>query len=875
MTSRVQITLDNSTLELAPGDTAVVAVTLTNVSAVVDSFVVTVEGLDPEWYSIQGERVGVFPGQSTSVVLRVMPPHDSAALAGNYPFTITATSVDDPTQRSTADLTLHLSAAGGVALELKPQRASGRKHVFGVVISNTANQPVTLVVSATDPEEALRYAFGTPTIRTREWAEKSEKDLASEPQATQAVQPSQPQAAQPTQATGAGAGAEQVEQATEDEEEPVLGAKVAEGAGSLEYELEVPAGGRATVPLLVAPTKRVWTGKERPFPFEVRIHPPGVEWDLADARAVQGELAYRPMLALWAGLPVALRRAIPIVLGLLLLGLLLYLLLNRPGQPSLPTAQAQAQATQTAIAVATVSMSATLTALAQAAGGNGGSGGSGGNSGGHAGGGGSGSGSGSGASGAGGAEGVPVVNRFWLVIPPTVQPSGTFGEESARPDLQWDIDAADNVVITPTRRTTLLPGWETSSIVDYALTALGERGSTTNTLSLLLVRPPSIGLLTAVPLTITVGSTSDLKWSVLGAKDATLDGGPADLGPVGDDGQSRTGGVTVRPPQTHIYIFCASNAAGETCKSVKVTVVGSGAAVPPAGPLSPTPVPTSTAAGPTPTLRSAPSSQTPPPPSPHINTFTPTHTAMPTNVPTAIPTNTGTRIVTATPNATRTATNSPTATSLATSTGTPTLTVTPTKLPHVVPTNTPTHTPTNTRTNTPTHTPTNTRTNTPTNTHTNTPTHTPTNTPTNTPTPFCTDWSWNPSAQLGCTISVHYSVYAGCPPVTVTLVITTSCHPRTIVQRTYTNGNLTDTISLPGCYGPYSVSGTLTARNAGGATLSWHLPTSGVCIIRPPLPTVTLQTANYTTKQTELTTDGACILQPPPSELDDECLLND
>src|SRR5437762_9689813 len=170
MAPRVQITLDNSTLELAPGEVAEVQVVLTNLSGVVDSFVMSVAGLDPSWYAFTGDQVGVFPGQSSQIALRVHPPVDSAALAGNYTFSVIATSVDNPTEQSSADLVLQLSAAGGIVLGLEPQRASGRKGLYNIVLQNSANRPLNLVLSATDPEEALRYIFGTPDIRGRELA---------------------------------------------------------------------------------------------------------------------------------------------------------------------------------------------------------------------------------------------------------------------------------------------------------------------------------------------------------------------------------------------------------------------------------------------------------------------------------------------------------------------------------------------------------------------------------------------------------------------------------------------------------------------------------------------------------------------------------
>ncbi|MEO5951405.1 MAG: hypothetical protein ABIQ44_02960, partial [Chloroflexia bacterium] len=83
MAGRIDIRIDESTLVLAPGGAASVEVWLTNAGGVVDSFNLTVMGLDPAWYSLTGNAVSLFPNQSNGVTLIVKPPATSGALAGN------------------------------------------------------------------------------------------------------------------------------------------------------------------------------------------------------------------------------------------------------------------------------------------------------------------------------------------------------------------------------------------------------------------------------------------------------------------------------------------------------------------------------------------------------------------------------------------------------------------------------------------------------------------------------------------------------------------------------------------------------------------------------------------------------------------------
>lgn len=667
MAGRINIRIDESTLVLAPGGAASIEVWITNAGGVVDSFNLSVVGLDPTWYSLTGDAVSLFPDQSNGVTLTVQPPAIGGAIAGNYPFSLVATSVDDPTESSSAALMLQLMAIEDLAIELTPQRVAGRKGLYNIELVNPGNKAYPVVLAITDADEALRYTVGTPEIHNKDWSQRDAnmpgKDIAGR-------------------------------------SEVILGKPEATGDGNIEHELEVPPGGSAIVPLMVAPIKRIWTGKEKLLAFEVRSHPPGVEWDPQQARITRGELAYRPILAMWYGLPRALRAALPIIMGLVFLGVLLWLLFKPADKPIVPVVDVPA--TLTAVAQGKGDVSATLTALAKANAGdsaaatmtalailNGnGTNGNGDN--------------GSGAVGPS-ADGVPDIRRFWLEIPTSEPVLNTQGQ----PNLQYDITAAESVVITPTTRESSLTGFENSMIIDYELTAVGEKGVATNTISVLLIRPPSIGLLVAEPMTITLGESSSIQWTVQGGRSTTLDGTLVDTSQPSPDGLSKSGGISVTPSETHKYKFCATNDAGQSCQEVTVWVI-----IPATATTTPTETPTETATSTT-TSTSVPSTFTSTP------TNKPTDTALPTGAPT------------------NTKTNTPTKTPLA-PTNTP---------PPIPPSSTPSLPPTFTHTSTPTNTPlpfTYTSTTTPTSTYTtqptftSTPTYTATETHTETPMPMAT-----------------------------------------------------------------------------------------------------------------------------------------
>ncbi|HYP19909.1 MAG TPA: choice-of-anchor L domain-containing protein, partial [Chloroflexia bacterium] len=569
MSTLVELKLDNAAVDLGPGEAATLQITVTNASDVVDAFGLTVLGLDPAWYTLAPAEVSLFPRKSSQIQLQLHPPRGT--YAGPYPFTILATSRDNPLESSTVGATLNLSAEGGAALGIEPKRIKGKTGLFAIALTNGANTPRSMILSVTDPEEALRYTLGTPTVQQAEVGDASNN-----------LDPTVPRAARPT----------------------MLGETTAQGEKFVEHELEVPANSTLTMPLQVKPLKRVWTGRERVFTFQAGAHPPGVEWEPRDALRAQAELAYRPVFAAWSGMTMGMRRLLAIGIPLLLL-LLIFWLLLRPqtgpqdalaGLQATQTAQAlsvqqtqtaiadqlaaaqndatrtalsvlseaaAANATQTAQANANVAAStqtalavASATALAVANGANGAS------------------------------DGVPSINRFWLVVP---DPNAADPAILGSPNLEWDVTNAASVRVTEANQPFPLGGLDTASQVEYQLIVTGTTSITgtsqvaTSTLSVIFIRPPLISALNASQATINAGGSTSLSWQVKGARSATLDGVAVDLGPGG------TGSIDLSPSSTHRYILCVSNQAGTVCRSVKVTVIPAGTPIPT---NTPTPAPT-------------------------------------------------------------------------------------------------------------------------------------------------------------------------------------------------------------------------------------------------------------------------------------------
>lgn len=712
---RVAIELDRNSLNLAPGETAEVRVSVTNRGKAVDAFSLIVTELDPLWYALTHDEVRLFPEDTGEVVLRVHPPSGYGSQAGIYPFTVVAVSLDDPTDRVAGTVILTVASVGEVGITLAPQRVVARKGGYWLTLQNPGNTPRQAVLVLTDPEEALHYTLGTP-VQTEATGERGQPPTLTPP--TSVDKP------------------------------------IAFGEGTLEHELELPPGSHLTIPLLLRPLKRQWTGLERTFQIIARLHPPGMEWLPDEEKKAEASLVYKPILAGWSGLPRTLRRALMWGVPLAIFALLLFLLLKPSDGLSGPELAASQTATaialsaaQTAAALAlsaeqtAQALSARLTAVTAANGGD--------------------------VSAANAtltalamspeersaaqtataielaaqAESAPFVDKFYLVVPsPTVEgapttqatPVTVIGNGDMYSNVGWDVTSAKAIRITQQSRLFDSPD-PNLSLIDYTMVATGTGHVATDTLTILLVRPPQIELFTANPTVIPAGGSSTLFFRTRGSDVCIMDGVSMPMPPSGE------GTLLVTPPETHIYIHCVENAAGRNCRAVKVTVLPADTPTPivPVATIPPIIPPTATAAPPQATNTSAPTSTRRP-----TNTRAPTFTpkprpsntpVRPTSTPKPRPSNTPVRTSTPRPptgTPTRTATLRPTLTPTNTPTFTATPTPTLTETPTASPTNTPTftHTATATRTSSPTRTSTSTRTS----------TRTPVRTPTRTATPTCT-----------------------------------------------------------------------------------------------------------------------------------------
>lgn len=156
---------------LAPDSTATVVFEVGNPSNIVDGYdVVPVD--PPAWLVITTEDAHLMPGETRQVALRFAVESDELVLAQRITLRFVVASQADASRRADASVDIVVPPAGPrISISARPALlrlqdiAAGE---FTLVLDNHAsNHPQTLQLSASDPENAVRFAFDRTHVTVR------------------------------------------------------------------------------------------------------------------------------------------------------------------------------------------------------------------------------------------------------------------------------------------------------------------------------------------------------------------------------------------------------------------------------------------------------------------------------------------------------------------------------------------------------------------------------------------------------------------------------------------------------------------------------------------------------------------------------------
>ncbi len=165
---------------VTPGAQTSVSAVVRNELGIVDTYALRVEGLPEGWWTVTPQSIHLLPfgsndsGYEQDVEVSLHPPRAPASEARAWPFRLVASSGVRAGLTGAAAGSLVVERYDELACQLRPERATARRSArYAVVVRNRGNAPVTVSLTATDPDDLLSFAFAPTQLQLGAGAERT------------------------------------------------------------------------------------------------------------------------------------------------------------------------------------------------------------------------------------------------------------------------------------------------------------------------------------------------------------------------------------------------------------------------------------------------------------------------------------------------------------------------------------------------------------------------------------------------------------------------------------------------------------------------------------------------------------------------------
>lgn len=166
MADGLRVELSENTLVSSPGGAVTTRCTVYNASLIVDEYRLSVNGVDPAWVEAPPATARIFPEAFETVTIQFRPPRSAAVEAGDYAFTITATSADNPALTASVNGVLTVGPFVDFGMDLdSPRQISGEvEGVYNVRVTNLGNARLTIGLEGGEETGEIEFAFPNSPI---------------------------------------------------------------------------------------------------------------------------------------------------------------------------------------------------------------------------------------------------------------------------------------------------------------------------------------------------------------------------------------------------------------------------------------------------------------------------------------------------------------------------------------------------------------------------------------------------------------------------------------------------------------------------------------------------------------------------------------
>ncbi len=161
----VQAWFSSNDIDVTPGETAVIALTVSNLGSSTESFVLSPAGLAAGWTTIRPAYVTLFGGSEETVDVEVRPPRLPSTTAGPNALGIRIVPHSDPDAVEMSETTLHITPTYDRTINmLQPALRSRRRAVYELMLENQGNTQASCRLHLIDPSRRLDGDFDPPAV---------------------------------------------------------------------------------------------------------------------------------------------------------------------------------------------------------------------------------------------------------------------------------------------------------------------------------------------------------------------------------------------------------------------------------------------------------------------------------------------------------------------------------------------------------------------------------------------------------------------------------------------------------------------------------------------------------------------------------------
>jgi hypothetical protein len=159
------VILDQSELEVLPGEEASCGLRIRNDGTIVESYTLEVLGEAAGWAISDPGTVSIYPGTEAHCTIRFQPPRTSQVLAEEVPFGVRVSPVERSDDQSVVEGVVRVLPFAETTAELTPRTSTGRRRGrHELAIDNRGNTPLKVALSGSDPDRRLAVSIRPATL---------------------------------------------------------------------------------------------------------------------------------------------------------------------------------------------------------------------------------------------------------------------------------------------------------------------------------------------------------------------------------------------------------------------------------------------------------------------------------------------------------------------------------------------------------------------------------------------------------------------------------------------------------------------------------------------------------------------------------------